>query len=137
MRTPGDEFIPRPGGSRRAPSSTDNEFHRDWLGRRRRQPAPRRGEAERIGDEARDLGRLESAAREAPWFLHGKRYTLYCLKAEVQRDKQMVHMLFDDALLERIDAFWHDNRFRARAEAVHWLIQAAVDKKLAPSAAAK
>ena len=70
MRTPGDEFIPRPGGSRgHLPVRITNSKEIGW-GRRRRQPAPRRGEAERIGDEARDLGRLESAAREASWFLH-------------------------------------------------------------------
>ena len=57
--------------------------------------------------------------------------------AEAQRDKQMVHMLLDANLLERIDTFWHDNRFPTRAEAVRWLIQAALGKKLAPKAATK
>jgi hypothetical protein len=78
---------------------------------------------------------LRHVRRRGFFTANGILYTV--LMAEVQRDKQMVHMLFDDALLERIDAFWHDNRFRARAEAVRWLIRAALDKKLAPSAAAK
>jgi metal-responsive CopG/Arc/MetJ family transcriptional regulator len=43
----------------------------------------------------------------------------------------------DRELLHRIDGFWHDNRFPTRAEAVRWLIQPALDKKLAPKATGK
>ena len=52
-------------------------------------------------------------------------------------ERQMVHMRLEGALLERIDSCWHDNRFLNRSAAVRWLIQAALDKKLAPKAAGK
>jgi metal-responsive CopG/Arc/MetJ family transcriptional regulator len=46
--------------------------------------------------------------------------------------KPILNFVVDRELLDRIDEFWHDNRFPTRAEAVRWLIQAALDKKLAP-----
>ena len=51
--------------------------------------------------------------------------------------KPILNFVIDPDLLSRIDGFWHDNRFPTRAEAVRWLIQAALDKKLAPKAAGK
>ena len=56
---------------------------------------------------------------------------------ETQPDKQLVHVLLDMTLLDRIDGFWHNNRFPTRAEAFRWLIQAAFDKKLVPKKPAK
>jgi metal-responsive CopG/Arc/MetJ family transcriptional regulator len=47
-------------------------------------------------------------------------------------DKQMVNMLYDADLLKRIDDFRFQHRFESRTEAIRWLIQAALDKKLAP-----
>jgi hypothetical protein len=49
--------------------------------------------------------------------------------------KPILNFVIDPALLRRLDDFWHDNRFPTRAEAVRWLIQAALNKKLAPKAA--
>jgi Arc/MetJ-type ribon-helix-helix transcriptional regulator len=37
---------------------------------------------------------------------------------------------------DRIDDFWHEDRFTSRSEAIRWLIQAALDKKLKPGKAA-
>jgi hypothetical protein len=51
--------------------------------------------------------------------------------------KPILNFVVDRELLGRIDGFWHDNRFPTRAEAVRWLIEAALDKKLAPKAAKK
>jgi metal-responsive CopG/Arc/MetJ family transcriptional regulator len=47
-------------------------------------------------------------------------------------EKPLLNFYIDQDLLGRVDAFWHDQRFQSRAEAVRWLIQAALDKKLAP-----
>ena len=47
-------------------------------------------------------------------------------------EKQPVHMLFDKALLKRLDDFRFRHRFVSRTEAVRWLVQAALDAKLAP-----
>ena len=49
----------------------------------------------------------------------------------------MLNFFIDKELLDRVDDFWHEHRFATRAEAVRWLIHAALDKKLAPKAATK
>jgi metal-responsive CopG/Arc/MetJ family transcriptional regulator len=51
--------------------------------------------------------------------------------------KPILNFVIEPALLRRLDDFWHDNRFPTRAEAVRWLIQAGLDKKLTPKAAGK
>jgi metal-responsive CopG/Arc/MetJ family transcriptional regulator len=51
--------------------------------------------------------------------------------------KPILDFVIDPALLERVDDFWHDNRFPTRAEAVRCLIEAALDKKLVPKTAGK
>ena len=51
--------------------------------------------------------------------------------------KQPLHLLFDDAIVKRIDDFRYDCRFPTRAEAVRWLVQAALDKKLVPKTVGK
>jgi metal-responsive CopG/Arc/MetJ family transcriptional regulator len=51
-------------------------------------------------------------------------------------EKQMVNMLYEAEMLKRIDDFRFANRFESRTEAIRWLVQAALDKKLAPKAAA-
>jgi metal-responsive CopG/Arc/MetJ family transcriptional regulator len=48
-------------------------------------------------------------------------------------DKQMVNMLYDMDLLKRIDNFRFQHRFDSRTEAIRWLIQAALDKRLKPA----
>jgi metal-responsive CopG/Arc/MetJ family transcriptional regulator len=48
-------------------------------------------------------------------------------------DTKMVNIGFSAELLERVDSFRFDNRFPTRVEAIRWLIQAALDKKLKPS----
>jgi hypothetical protein len=48
-------------------------------------------------------------------------------------DKQMVNMLYDAGLLKRIDDFRFQHRFESRTEAIRWLIQAALDKRLKPA----
>jgi metal-responsive CopG/Arc/MetJ family transcriptional regulator len=49
--------------------------------------------------------------------------------------KPIVNLALDPSLLSRIDDFWHDHRFNARSEAIRWLLEAALDKKLVPAAA--
>jgi metal-responsive CopG/Arc/MetJ family transcriptional regulator len=44
-----------------------------------------------------------------------------------------LNLSLPDDLMERIEDFWHDNRFNSRSEAIRWLIQAALDKKLKPA----
>jgi metal-responsive CopG/Arc/MetJ family transcriptional regulator len=51
--------------------------------------------------------------------------------------KPVVNLVLDPELLSRIDEFWHDQRFNARSEAMRWLIEAALDKKLTPKPAKK
>lgn len=46
--------------------------------------------------------------------------------------KPILNFVVDPKLLDQIDTFWHENKFPTRAESVRWLIQAALDKKLAP-----
>ncbi|HLN03637.1 MAG TPA: ribbon-helix-helix domain-containing protein [Bryobacteraceae bacterium] len=48
--------------------------------------------------------------------------------------KPLLNFYIDKELLDRVNEFWHEHRFPARAEAIRWLIQAALDKKLAPKA---
>jgi metal-responsive CopG/Arc/MetJ family transcriptional regulator len=48
-------------------------------------------------------------------------------------EKPLLNFYIDQELLDRVDSFWHDQRFQSRAEAVRWLIQAALDKKLKPA----
>ena len=47
-------------------------------------------------------------------------------------DKQLINLVIDPKLLERIDDFWHDNRFKSRAACMRWLMEAAMKAKLAP-----
>jgi hypothetical protein len=51
---------------------------------------------------------------------------------EEDDSKQMIHMRLDGDLLKRLEDFRFANRFQTRTEAVRWLIEAALDKKLAP-----
>ena len=53
-----------------------------------------------------------------------------CMTNENKR--QYVNVLFDKGLLEKIDDFRFKHRMPSRTEAVRWLIQAALDKKLIP-----
>jgi hypothetical protein len=70
--------------------------------------------------------------------MHLSNGTVYTVAMpETQPDKQLVHVLLDMTLLDRIDGFWQNNRFPPRAEAFRWLIQAALDKKLEPKKPAK
>lgn len=52
------------------------------------------------------------------------------------RKQQYVNILLDEALIEAIDDFRFNNRFPSRTEAIRWLLQTAIDKKLKPSKAA-
>src|SRR5262245_32790343 len=51
--------------------------------------------------------------------------------------KPIVNLALDASLLSRIDDFWHDQRFNARSEAMRWLLEAALDRKLSPKKATK
>jgi metal-responsive CopG/Arc/MetJ family transcriptional regulator len=44
-----------------------------------------------------------------------------------------LNLSLPEDLLERLEDFWHDNRFSSRSEAIRWLLQAALDKKLKPA----
>ncbi len=48
-------------------------------------------------------------------------------------EKQYVNVLFGSELLAGVDRFRFVNRFASRTEAIRWLIQAAMDKKLKPA----
>jgi metal-responsive CopG/Arc/MetJ family transcriptional regulator len=48
------------------------------------------------------------------------------------KQQQYVNVLFDAMLIQKIDDFRFSNRFPSRTEAIRWLIQAALDKKLKP-----
>lgn len=43
-----------------------------------------------------------------------------------------LNLSLPDELMIRIEDFWHENRFGSRSEAIRWLIQAALDRKLKP-----
>lgn len=47
-------------------------------------------------------------------------------------EKPILNFVIDLELRDRVDDFWHEHRFKTRAEAIRWLIRAALDKKLAP-----
>lgn len=47
-------------------------------------------------------------------------------------EKPLLNFFIDKELLDRIDTFWHKFRFKTRAEAIRWLLKAALDAKLAP-----
>jgi metal-responsive CopG/Arc/MetJ family transcriptional regulator len=47
-------------------------------------------------------------------------------------EKQFVNISFAAALLKRIDDFRFKHRFDNRTDAIRWLLQAALDAKLAP-----
>lgn len=49
-----------------------------------------------------------------------------------EKNQRYVNILFDQATLDRIDNFRFEQRFASRTEAIRWLIQAALDKKLKP-----
>lgn len=46
--------------------------------------------------------------------------------------KPFLSFLIDEELLDRINVFWHKHKFGTRAEAIRWLIKAALEAKLAP-----
>jgi metal-responsive CopG/Arc/MetJ family transcriptional regulator len=47
-------------------------------------------------------------------------------------EKQMIHMRFDAALLERVDSFRFRHRFESRTAAIEWLVQWALKQKPKP-----
>jgi metal-responsive CopG/Arc/MetJ family transcriptional regulator len=47
-------------------------------------------------------------------------------------EKPIINLVVDLALLGKVDDFWHENRFTSRSEAIRWLMQAALDKRLKP-----
>jgi metal-responsive CopG/Arc/MetJ family transcriptional regulator len=51
------------------------------------------------------------------------------MKADKAKKKQYVNLLFDDALMKRIDDFRFKNRFPSRTEAVRWLLSWALRQK--------
>jgi metal-responsive CopG/Arc/MetJ family transcriptional regulator len=59
--------------------------------------------------------------------------------ADESKQQQYVNVLLDEALIEKIDDFRYGNRFPSRTEAIRWLLNAAIEKKLKPAkpAAAK
>ena len=46
--------------------------------------------------------------------------------------KPFLSFLIDEELLDRLNTFWHKHKFATRAEAIRWLLRAALDAKLAP-----
>jgi metal-responsive CopG/Arc/MetJ family transcriptional regulator len=44
-----------------------------------------------------------------------------------------LNLSLPEDLMKQVEDFWHDNRFSSRSEAIRWLIQAALDKKLKPT----
>jgi hypothetical protein len=51
---------------------------------------------------------------------------------DMPEGKQYVNLLFEEKLLARVDDFRFRQRFTTRAEAIRWLITAALDAKLKP-----
>jgi len=47
-------------------------------------------------------------------------------------DKPIINLVVPHELLGQVDEFWHENRFGSRSEAIRWLIQNALDRKLKP-----
>ena len=43
-------------------------------------------------------------------------------------DKPLLHIVMDQALIDRIDDFRYENRFPSRAAAVKWLIERSLDR---------
>jgi metal-responsive CopG/Arc/MetJ family transcriptional regulator len=43
--------------------------------------------------------------------------------------KKVLNLALDEALLARVDDFWHEQRFNARSEAIRFLIEAGLDRK--------
>jgi hypothetical protein len=54
-------------------------------------------------------------------------------KRMANTEKAMLNFAVDADLLKSIDDFRFENRFATRVEAIRWLIQAALDKKLKPA----
>ncbi len=52
-------------------------------------------------------------------------------------DKPIVNLVIDPELLERVDEFWHENRFKSRAACMRWLMEAAMKAKLVPKEGGK
>jgi hypothetical protein len=50
----------------------------------------------------------------------------------MRSDKPLLNFFVEPELLARLETFWHRHRFQSRAEAIRWLLQAALDAKLAP-----
>lgn len=48
-------------------------------------------------------------------------------------EKPLVHLVMDEAFIERIDDFRFANRFPSRAAAIKWLLDAALKQGLKPS----
>ena len=51
---------------------------------------------------------------------------------EMPHEKRLLSFLIDEDILRRVEDFRFENRFPTRAGAIAWLLQAALDKKLAP-----
>ena len=51
------------------------------------------------------------------------------LGADMPKEKQPVHMLFEPELLKRIDDFRFKNRFESRTESIKWLLDWALNQK--------
>jgi metal-responsive CopG/Arc/MetJ family transcriptional regulator len=45
-------------------------------------------------------------------------------------EKQLVHMLFEKRLLNRLDEFRFKQRFESRTDAIRWLLDSALSQKL-------
>ena len=46
--------------------------------------------------------------------------------------KPFLHFIIEPELLEKLDTFRHKHRFATRAAAIKWLLEAALNAKLAP-----
>ena len=52
--------------------------------------------------------------------------------AQVEDERQMIHLRLDRVLLKRLDDFRFRHRFESRSEAARWLMKAALEEKLTP-----
>ena len=50
----------------------------------------------------------------------------------LELESMNLNLSLPDDLIKRVEDFWHDNRFASRSEALRWLIQEALNKKLRP-----
>jgi metal-responsive CopG/Arc/MetJ family transcriptional regulator len=49
-------------------------------------------------------------------------------------DKPLLNFYVEQELVDKLEWFWHKHRFSSRAEAIRWLLKAALDAKLTPEA---